>query len=125
MEGNIIPGADEGGRQLPFGDVRAFYRTGEEVAVAMLPVGTSRIVARRATGDVVEADLDDGARFAELPSGTYAVEALSAGGDLLAEELTTVGAHPGERPVHGFATSFEERRHGSGATWSSRRFAPR
>jgi len=109
MEGNIIPGADEGGRQLPFGDVRAFYRTGEEVAVAMLPVGTSRIVARRATGDVVEADLDDGARFAELPSGTYAVEALSAGGDLLAEELTTVGAHPGERPVHGFATSFEER----------------
>ena len=29
-------------------------------------------------------------------------------GDLLAEELTTVGAHAGERPVHGFATSFEE-----------------
>ena len=57
---------------------------------------------------MVEADLDDGARFAELPSGTYAVEALDAGGDLLAEELTTVGAHPGERPVHGFATSFEE-----------------
>ena len=48
-----------------------------------------------------------GARFAAgLPSGTYAVEAVGPDGDVLAEELTTVGAHPGERPVPAFATSF-------------------
>ena len=64
--------------------------------------------ARRATGDVVEAELGVGARFAELDSGTYVVEALDASGNLLAEELTTVGAHQGERPVHGFATSLED-----------------
>ncbi len=48
------------------------------------------------------------ARLAGLVPGTYAVEALAAGGRSLAEELTTVGAHAGERPVHGFATSFDD-----------------
>ena len=38
-----------------------------------------------------------------MPSRRY-----DADGELLAEELTTVGAHQGERPVHGFATSFED-----------------
>jgi len=108
MENKGILVREGGGRERPFGDVRAFYRTGEEVVVAMLPVGTSRVVACRATGEVFEAELGTGARFAELGSGTYTVEALDASGDLLAEELTTVGAHPGERPVHGFATSFED-----------------
>ncbi len=108
MEEEGILGNDGKGRQCPFDDVRAFYRTGEEVAVATLPVGTSRVIACRATGDVVEAELGDGARFAELPAGTHAIEARDADGHLLAEELTTVGAHPGERPVHGFATSFED-----------------
>ena len=97
-----------GGSRRPFDDVGAFYRTGEEVGAAMLPVGTSRVVARRATGEVFEADLRDGARLADLPPGTYAIEALDAGGELLAEELTTVGAHQGERPVHGFATSYQD-----------------
>ena len=108
MANKDILGAHEGDQQRPFGDLRAFYHTGEEVAAATLPAGTSRVVARRATGDVVEAELGEGAQFAELDSGTYIVEALDAGGGLLAEELTTVGAHPGERPVHGFATSFED-----------------
>ncbi len=64
MENKGIPGTDGGGQQRPFGDVRAFYRTGEEVAVATLPVGTARVVARRATNDVVEAELGtDTARF--------------------------------------------------------------
>ena len=31
-----------------------------------------------------------------------------ADGRVLAEEFTTVGAHAGERPVHGFATSFTD-----------------
>ncbi len=90
----------------PLRDVRAFYRSGEEIVVAMLPAGTIRVQASRATGDVVEAQLEGDARFAQLPTGTYAIEAFDASGILLAEELTTVGAHPGERPVHGFATSF-------------------
>ena len=99
-------------------DVRAFYRTMEQIVLADLPEGTSRVVARRATGDVIEARLTatpDGsdrspaeARFTGLDAGTYGLEALDSEGTLLAEELTTVGAHQGERPVHGFATSFQD-----------------
>ena len=86
-------------------DLRAFYRTGEEISLERLPAGTVRAVARRAQGDTVEAEV--GARFDGLSPGTYTVEALAEDGALLAEELTTVGTHPGERPVHGFATSFD------------------
>jgi dextranase len=93
---------------IPFDDVCAFYRTGEELRVANLPAGTSRVVARRATGAVVDAELGAIARFPELPAGTHALEALDADGALLAEELTTIGADQGERPVHGFATSFRD-----------------
>src|SRR5580692_8975239 len=88
--------------------VRAFYRTGEEVTLASLPSGTSRVVARRARGDLAEAEVNKEATFAGLPGGTYSIEALAADGSVLADELTTVGAHAGERPVHGFATTFED-----------------
>jgi len=86
--------------------VRPFYRTGEEITLAALPAGTSRVVARRARGELVEAEVEKGASFAGLEGGTYSIEALAADGSVLADELTTVGAHAGERPVHGFATSF-------------------
>ncbi len=86
----------------------AFYRTGEEITLAPLPAGPTRTLARRVTGEVFDAELGaSGARFASgLPPGTYTVEVVGADGNLVAEELTTVGAHAGERPVHGFATSF-------------------
>ena len=92
----------------PFHDVRAFYRSGEEILLSSLPTATSRVIARRATGEDIEAELLTDARFAGLDGGTYALQALDAAGGLLAEELTTVGAHQGERPVHGFATSFRD-----------------
>jgi dextranase len=92
----------------PLEDVRAFYRTGEEFTLATLPAGTSQVVARRARGDLVEAEVGKGASFPGLVGGTYSIEALAADGSMLAEELTTVGAHAGERPVHGFATSFDD-----------------
>jgi len=88
--------------------VRAFYRSGEEITVAALPTGTSRVVARRARGDLVEAEVATAASFSGLVGGTYSIEALATDGSVLAEELTTVGAHAGERPVHGFATSFAD-----------------
>ncbi len=92
---------------MPLDDLRAFYRTGEEIGLE-LPVGSAGAVARHAGGGVVKASVGGGeARFAGLAPGTYAVEALGHDGSLVAEELTTVGAHAGERPVHGFATSFE------------------
>jgi dextranase len=100
------PGIDGDAQGRPFEEVRAFYRSGEEVVVTSLPKGSASVVARRATGELVEAEPGGVARFAELPAGTYAIEARGVDGALLAEELTTVGAHPGERPVHGFATSF-------------------
>ena len=88
--------------------VRAFYRTGDEIALATLPAGTSQVVARRARGELVEAEVGKGASFPGLVGGTYSIEALAADGSVLAEELTTVAAHAGERPVHGFATSFDD-----------------
>lgn len=96
------------GQERPLEDLRAFYKIDEEVSVASLPAGTSHVVARRATGEVLEAGLDDRARFGELPAGTYVIEARDALSGLLAEGFTTVGAHAGERPVHGFATSFQD-----------------
>ncbi|HMK96740.1 MAG TPA: glycoside hydrolase family 66 protein, partial [Acidimicrobiales bacterium] len=88
--------------------VRAFYQTGERIVLATVPAGTTRVVARRARGGLVEAEVGKGASFGGLVGGTYSIEALASDGSVLAEELTTVGAHAGERPVHGFATSFED-----------------
>lgn len=107
---SIIDGwtTDESGGQRQFDDVRTFYRSGEEISVSALPAGTFRIVASRATGHIFEAELNGTARFTGLPAGTYSIEAYDAAGVLLGEELTTVGIHQGERPVHGFATSFQE-----------------
>lgn len=87
-------------------DVPAFYRRGEDLALA-LPVGTSRLVARRATGESVEGVIGRGGngRLPGLSSGTWSVRACDDS-VVLAEELTTVGVHQGERPVHGFVTSF-------------------
>lgn len=93
---------------MSFSDVCTFYRTGEEIVLEDLPSGTARVVARRATGDFTEAPVERVARFEYLVNGTHALEAVSADGQVLAEELTTVGGHPGERPVLGFATSFDE-----------------
>ena len=93
---------------MSFSDVSTFYRTGEEIVLEDLPPGTARVVARRATGDFTEATVGRVARLENLVNGTHALEAVSADGQVLAEELTTVGGHPGERPVLGFATSFDE-----------------
>lgn len=88
--------------------LRSFYASGDDVVVTALPHGTATVVAAVASGRSVIARMDEGARFDGLESGTYAVQASNATGQLLAEEFTTVGAHPGERPVHGFVTSFCE-----------------
>jgi dextranase len=88
-------------------DLGTFYRLGEDIVVAALPRGTSRVVARQARGSAIEAELGDAAVFSGgLTAGTYSLEALGSDGLLIGEQLTTVGFHPGERPVHGFATSF-------------------
>ena len=96
------PGA--GGRRLK--GLRAFYHLGEPVALTAPPAGTAELVATTAAGRTYRAVEGDGFHFPELPAGTLAVEARGPGGDLLADEFTTVAAHPGQRPVHGFATSF-------------------
>jgi dextranase len=93
---------------MPLPDVRTFYRTGEEIALETLPGDAARVVARRADRELVEAEVDGpGAYFPGLGPGTFSIEALAPDGSVLADELTTVGAHAGERPVHGFATSFD------------------
>ena len=92
-------------------ELRVFYPTGEEITLADLPSGTASVVARRATGEAVEAALAGAgagvvAHLSGLAPGTWEVAAFDGTGARLAEELTTVSAHQGERPVHGFATSF-------------------
>lgn len=90
-------------------DLRTFYPSGQEVAVFTTPDGSVSLVAQLASGRSVEVPVvDGGARFDGLEAGTYAVQARDEVGRILAEEFMTVGAHPGERPVHGFATSFTE-----------------
>jgi dextranase len=88
--------------------LRAFYLAGDEIVLDELPAGTARLRARRADGEVVEVATSGGARLGGLEVGTYSVEAVSAGGEIIAEELTTVARHQGERPVLGFATSFDD-----------------
>lgn len=85
--------------------LRSFYPTGEEIELEGLPPGTTEVVGRRATGAPARATVSDKARIA-LGPGTYTIEAHGPGGEVLAAEITTVAGHPGERPVHGFATSF-------------------
>jgi dextranase len=101
-----MPVSEEDRRGAGLHDLRAFYRTGEDIQLSSLPAGTAQVLARVARGDVVEAERGSGALFRRIGAGTYAVEARGPDGRLLAEEFTTVGAHAGERPVHGFATSF-------------------
>ncbi len=91
-------------------DLRAFYRTGDEVVVGPLTPGASLARPprhRRAEPSGKPQMIACGSRTSSR--GTYALELVDADGHLVAEEFTTVGAHQGERPVHGFATSFEER----------------
>ena len=76
MGDNDMLNANGERRRRPFDDVRAFYRSGEAFAVEILPVGTTRVFAWRATGEVVEAEVDDGAAFTGLGPGTYSIEAL-------------------------------------------------
>ena len=80
--------------------------------IATLPEGTARVTARRASGEIVEAEVRQGS--AVRRSGQRNVlrrRRSTPAGALLGEELTTVGPHQGERPVHGFATSFRRGRH--------------
>ena len=105
---------------MPFDDLRAFYPTGAEIELEQVPSGAVRVVARHARGGAIEASLEgpverqvegpiNGAAHLAGPGpGTYAVEAWAEDGTLLEEEFTTVAAHAGERPVHGFATSFDD-----------------
>lgn len=88
--------------------LRAFYPTSKGVTVGALPAGTSRAQARAADGRMVEGALATGRGSFELAPGTYAIEALDPDGRVLAEELTTVADHAGDRPVHGFVSSFSD-----------------
>ncbi len=88
--------------------LRNFYRTGENISLTGLPGDTRRVVARRANGTSVEGQEVGADWVLVLTNGTYSVEVLDAENELLCDEITTVGTHQGERPVHGFATSFED-----------------
>jgi dextranase len=89
-------------------DLRAFHSTLESIVIDDVPQGTTRVRALLASGVSIEATHDIQWELTNLPAGTFAVQAIEASGRLLGETITTVGRHPGERPVHGFATSFTD-----------------
>jgi dextranase len=92
---------------VPFTDLRTSYLLGQQITVADLPAGTQTIILRAASGRAWQARIEHGvATTAAEFSGTYALEAWSGEGALLAEELTTVSRHLADNPVAGFATSF-------------------
>jgi dextranase len=99
VQSNLVPTIEE---------LRSFYRKEEEIALSVLPIEAHSVIARRADGSAIEAErINDKWLFA-LVNGTYNIEVFDSSGTLLCEEITTVGSHQGERPVHGFATSFQD-----------------
>ena len=99
-------------------DVRSFYKNETELTVAELPEGTAKVVAELASGRTVLAQLDGNAKFNGLESGTYVIQAFDSSGRILAEEFTTIGSQQGERPVHGFATTFTDDAVGEVTAWN-------
>jgi dextranase len=81
-----------------------FCPAGAPLRPGPLPAGTARLVARSALGTALEAVPEPG--FDGLEPATWAIEAWSAGGQLLADELVVVADHPGASPVPGFVTTF-------------------
>lgn len=101
--------------------LRTFYSSDDVISLAGLPEACTALVARRACGEVVEREARAGAGvISGLPSGTYTVEAHDRGGTIVWEELTTVARDTGERPVHGFVTSFEDESVGEVLGWLER-----
>jgi dextranase len=91
-----------------FRELRAFHSLLEVIAIDDVPSGTALVRALLASGVATEAQHDQPWTLPTLSAGTYAVQALDTEDRLLGETITTVGLHPGERPVHGFATSFRD-----------------
>ena len=89
-----------------FLELRAFHSTSESIVIADVPQRSVRVCALLASGESIEAIHDGQWKLTDLLAGTFAVQAIDESGRLLGEVITTVGRHPGERPVHGFATSF-------------------
>jgi dextranase len=89
-----------------FVELRAFHSSAADIVIDHVPNGTVHVRALLASGDAVDAVHDGSWTLTNLRSGTYVVQAIDESGRLLAESITTIGDHPGERPVHGFATSF-------------------
>jgi dextranase len=91
----------------PFPALKTFYLAGQPMHLPQVAAGTDVAVARSAFGHGQRAQVRGGeVTLAGLTPGTYVIEAWSADGRLLGEDLTTVAATAGERPVPGFVTSF-------------------
>ncbi len=92
-----------------FRDLRSAYLCGDSIVVTDLPDHVRGVRALSASGVVFSAALDLGsATLIGLPSGTHVLQALSAQGNVLAEDFFSVRALRGEDPIPGFATSFDE-----------------
>jgi dextranase len=89
-----------------FNELRAYHSTLEDIVIVDVPADTVRVRALLASGESTEANYDGQWKLPVVLAGTYAVQAIDEKARILDEIITTVGRHPGERPVHGFATSF-------------------
>jgi dextranase len=90
-------------------DLRCAYTTGEQIVTAGLPSDARAALIRTAFGRTFAGRIADGeARFDAIPAGTHMVEIYDREERLLAEEIVSVRDDPGQDPILGFATSFDE-----------------
>ncbi len=90
-------------------NLRSAYVVGEEIVVTDLPAGTTQALVRTAWGTAVETSLVNGTATVVMQrEGTYAFESRSTSDTLLAEEFFSVRRNPGDDPIMGFVTSFDD-----------------
>ena len=93
----------------PLAALRPVYATGEEIVAAPLGGDVHAAVVRTAFGLTFAGRVAAGeARFEGIPAGTHVVELYGRDDSLLAEEIISVRDDPGQDPILGFATSFDQ-----------------
>jgi dextranase len=99
-------------------DLRSSYQLGDVIVVEGLSDETVSVRVRDARGRTYDASLErSAATIAGVPGGTHTLEVLDENQRVIDEELFGVREHPGEDPVLGFVTSFDDSSRGRVLAW--------
>ncbi len=99
-------------------DLKSSYRRGETVVVTDLPSRAVSVRVYDARGATYNAVFNNGtATIDGVPDGTHTLEVLDENQVLIDHEFFGVREHPGEDPVLGFVTSFDDKSRGVVLAW--------